>query len=281
MRKYQEELFTAAMDFQISASPYGNFEDDDFQYEDDGFDEDDPLPEVEYPSNCPNCGDQIVHYQTPSPFRSGGLLVGVFIASRYYLCRHCLTDREMIGHLPIWSRVVELREARRKEKFDHLEFLKRELLLLESEVSVIPVPEAVTAEVMGYVQSQRDKPEGSEQSSHVQFSSDGPYKHLRLTPWPFIRPLSLDSPHDRNAVNLDDVVRNWDPATQTTTLRVPFEKLIAQLNVAAIGPTTAMWYRAHTIRYLIDNPQRLTEAQLAALMRNTLKELGDRKPDLD
>jgi hypothetical protein len=255
MRKYQEEFFTADMDFKISASPYGDFDDEDFEIEDEDFDEDAPIPKVEYPSNCPNCGDEIAYYVPPSPFPSGGLLVGLFIPSRHYLCRHCLTDRAMIGGLPIWNKIIQLREVHRTEKFDHQEFLNRELLLLESEVSISPVPEVVMSEVMEFIERQKDNAAKPEELSQVRFSADGPYTHLRRVPWNPFRPIIIDPPSHQNAVELNDIVQNWDSATQTTSLRIPFETLIAQLDVARIGPLTSMWYRAFTIRQLIDNPE--------------------------
>lgn len=279
MRRYQEDLFTADMDFQISASPYGNFGDDDFEFEEGDFDEDAPIPKMEYPSNCPNCGDEIVYYQPPSPFRSGGLIVGLYIPSRHYLCRHCLTDRAMIGRFPIWNKIVELRQVRREQKFDHQEFLKRELLLLESEVTVDPVPQTVISEVKSFIEKQKDNAEESDESSQVRFADHGPYTHLRRVPWNSFGSFFNDSPRHQNAVNLSDVVRNWDPDTQTTTLKVSFEDLIAHLDVAAIGPFTAMWYRAFTIRRFIDNPEppRRSAAELAEEVQKSFDQLNEFK----
>jgi hypothetical protein len=252
MKKYVEEEFTPEMDFEFAA-------DNRFPLDDEDDDADPPFERFDAPPLCPNCGCKIVLYSPPSPFgrypqRINGIRmvqpVGLFIQTFEWICPHCKTDRQMLGRFDVWNQIVGLRHDFRNEKFDHHEFLTRELVILEN----LGTSESISSEIrreMAQFVSDTDRLYQSDEK--IQFDNQ--------TQYAFLNELSVGQLRDQFEVYEDDIpeaftsrrhlIQNWDPDTETSAVKVPIEDLIGQIRVESVGPATAYWYRAKTIRAIL------------------------------
>jgi L-rhamnose mutarotase len=206
------------------------------------------------PSHCPNCGDEIGRYVTPSPFDSGGLIVGLFIPESYLLCFHCVTDRAMIGTFPVWEKILELRSSFRIEKFEHDEFLRRELKIIESYVQGEELPSDAIQEIELYLAERRETYPTNEQVKTKYLDGETRYPYLRVPRHELFPYLGFGSSRHLAKIPKSEVVSQWNPRTQESTIQISAGSVLAHLDVAWIGETTALWFRAFTIRELLKPP---------------------------
>jgi hypothetical protein len=205
-------------------------------------------------SHCPNCGDKIGRYQTPSPFEPGGLIVGLYIPERYLLCYHCATDRSMIGKFLIWEKILELRHSFREEKFEHDEFLRRELQIINSYVQGDELPSDAIQEIERYLAKRREAFPSREHPETDYFTGESHYPYLSLSRNGLFNIRGFGSSQNLARISKSEVLAQWNPRTQESTIQISAGSVLAQLDVAAIGETTALWFRAFTIRELLKSP---------------------------
>jgi len=206
------------------------------------------------PTHCPNCGDKIGHYETPSPFEPGGMIVGLFIPERYLLCSHCATDRSMIGKFPVWEMILELRRSFRKENFDHDEFLRRELKIIESYVQGEELPSDAIQEIERYLAERRETYPTNEQAKTNYLDGESRYPHLRVPRHELFTYIGFGSSRHLAKIPKSEVVSQWNPRTQESIIQISAGSVLAHLDVALIGEKTALWFRAFTIRELLKPP---------------------------
>lgn len=247
MNEQPSNHFPLDLDYRVGRNSFYELRTDDDEVDHNSFF---PSP----PSHCPNCGDKIGHYETPSPFEPGGMIVGLFIPERYLLCCHCATDRSMIGKFPIWEKILELRHSFREEKFEHEEFLRRELKIIENYVQGDELPSDAIQEIEHYLAKRREINPAREHSATNYFNGESHYPYMSLPIYDLFNIRGFGSSRRLANIPKSDVLSHWNPRTQESTIQISAGSVLAHLDVAAIGETTALWFRAFTIRELLKSP---------------------------
>jgi hypothetical protein len=246
MKKYVEEEFTPEMDFEFAA-------DNQVPLDDEEDDADPPFERFDAPPMCPNCGDHIALYSPPYPFGRRGRIqiVGLFIQTTHWICPHCLTDRAMLSRFDVWTQIIELRRAYRVGNFDHRVFLSRELTILESLGATESVNSEVQREVLQYMNAMAVD-FAKTRSALDDFFLDDHFNPVHTYPHLFANKMIPPSTSDLSEPFMTDkdLFMKWNERRSEISL----DFFISKIPVESVGPATAYWYRAKTIRDFLQRP---------------------------